>query len=176
MGHPLPDLARMTTTTETSQELTRLAEPICEGSGYELVDLHYARGPSGWFVRVYIDRLDPSGPPISFADCERLSRELSAALDVEDPIPHAYSLEVSSPGVDRPLRKPEHFRRHVGQEARITLRDPRDGRKNFQGTLVEASAEEIAIEVEGTNYRLPIAEVASAKLVPDWDAILASKR
>jgi ribosome maturation factor RimP len=97
-------------------------------------------------------------------------------LDVEDPIEHPYSLEVSSPGVDRPLRKPEHFQRHVGQEAKITLRVPRDGRKNFQGTLVEASGEEVAIEVEGTSYRLPIAEVASAKLVPDWDAILASKR
>lgn len=160
---------------DIAAKLIGIVEPVCESAGYELVDLYYGRGPQGWVVRVYIDYLEGEGS-ISFEDCEGLSRELGAVLDVEDPVPHAYSLEVSSPGVDRPLRKPEHFRRFLGQEARVSLKQAREGRKNFQGVLVEAEPETVSIEVDGQTYRLPLSEVASAKLVPDWDAILSGKR
>src|SRR5262245_16949858 len=95
--------------SEIRDQLIRLHEPVCRASGYELVDLRYLLEQGGWVVRVLID-LDPPGPDaIGFDDCERISRELSAVLDVEDPIPNAYRLEVSSPGVDRPLRTAEHF-------------------------------------------------------------------
>ena len=167
----------MTTEIDTLARLIEIAEPVCEGAGYELVDLQYQRGPHGWVVRVFIDQLHGpaagTGGNISFNDCEHLSRELSAVLDVQDPIPYAYSLEVSSPGFDRPLRKVEHFRRHLGEQARITLHRPQDGRKNFQGTLLSADDETIEIEVDRKPHRLPRADVATARLVPDWDALMA---
>jgi ribosome maturation factor RimP len=165
----------MTTDDDTHARLIEIAESVCEGAGYELVDLHYQRGPQGWVVRVYID--NPHGAAralnqaaISFSDCERLSRELSAVLDVEDPIPHSYSLEVSSPGFDRPLRTLDHFRRFLGEQARIALHRSVGGRRNFQGRLLAADEQEIEIEIDGTLHRLPRAEVSSARLVPDWDA------
>ena len=156
-----------------------LAEPVCSGSGYELVHLAYLRERHGLVVRVFIDRIDEQGAAIGFADCERVSRELSALFDVEDPIPHAYRLEVSSPGVDRPLRTPEHFRRHVGEVARIAMEPgaaaDHGGRRNFQGRLVAVEGDEedarVAIEVDGVTHRLIVADIAAARLVPDWDAL-----
>jgi ribosome maturation factor RimP len=140
-------------------------------------------------VRVYIDRpadWPPSAGPIGLEDCERVSRELGAVLDVEDPLPHAYSLEVSSPGLDRPLRTAAHFQRYSGETAKITLSRPLDGRRNFKGTLrgvdlpesdapPESEATHLVIEVDGTEYRLLIADVASARIVPNWDALLKTK-
>lgn len=152
---------------------------MCSGAGYELVDLHYARERQGWVVRVLIDRLAEHAPPIGFDDCERVSRELSAVLDVEDPVPHAYRLEVSSPGIDRPLRTPKHFRRCVGEVAKIAMEpgstSELGGRRNFKGRLVAVEGNEddavVAIEVEGVTYRLTVGDIAAAKLVPDWDAL-----
>src|SRR5688572_11291745 len=98
--------------------LLAIAEPACAGNGYARVDLDYESGNAGWVIRFYIDHLPASVGKlpnaeglagISFEDCTRVSRELSAVLDVEDPVPHTYSLEVSSPGVDRPLRTAAHF-------------------------------------------------------------------
>jgi ribosome maturation factor RimP len=163
----------------TKNQLIELAEPVCAGAGYELVDVHYSREQHGWVVRVLIDRLAEHGAAIGFADCERVSRELSVVLDVEDPVPHAYRLEVSSPGIDRPLRTPKHFRRHVGEIAKITMEPSAaselEGRRNFRGTLVAVEGNEddaeVAIEVDGVTYRLPVCGIATAKLVPDWDAL-----
>lgn len=157
-----------------TQALTELIEPVCVDAGYELVDLEYKQGGQGAVLRLYIDYPAGSDKSISFADCEKLSRELSAILDVEDPIIQKYSLEVSSPGIDRPLRKPEHFRRFVGQEAKVSLRQGVDGRRNFKGLLVEVSesGSSVTIEVDGEHYDLPLADLSSAKLVPDWDALM----
>ena len=171
----------MKTPADITRDLRAIIAPVCEQSGYELVDVEYATAPAGWVVRVYIDRPadwpHPGERGISFADCERLSRELSAVLDVEDPVPHTYNLEVSSPGLDRPLRTAAHFQRYAGQTAKIALTEPLDGRKNFKGVLVRVEppgpdATHVVIDVDGGEFRLPVAEVATARLVPDWDAVL----
>lgn len=165
----------------TRQKLIAIVEPVCLAAGYELVDIEYTRGPQGWVVRVFIDH--PEQPEklahgsVGFDDCERISRELGPVLDVEDPIPHAYSLEVSSPGIDRPLRTKEHFRRYLGQVAKVSLARTKDGRRNFKGKLVSVSGANgttvITMGVDGKEYELPLADIASANLVPNWDELMS---
>src|SRR5262245_45405780 len=108
-------------------------EQVCERTlaslGYDLVAVDFRREPSGWVLRVYIDR--PDGVNITVDDCAAASRDLSTALDVADPIDRAYSLEVSSPGLDRPLVRERDFVRFVGRRARIRTREPIQGRRNF---------------------------------------------
>jgi ribosome maturation factor RimP len=167
----------MKSASETSRDLFVIAEPACRANGYELVDIEYTTSQSGWVVRVYIDRPsdipDTAGlGPIGLSDCERMSRELSALFDVEDPLPHAYSLEVSSPGIDRPLRTAAHFQRYAGQVAKVLMAQPLGERKNFKGVIGAVDGEHVVLDVDGTLFRLPIADIASARLVPDWDALL----
>jgi len=173
----------MKSAAQTSSEIRNIVEPVCHANGYELVDVEYTRAQVGWVVRVYIDRPSevPQTSPISFADCERLSRELSTVLDVEDPVPHAYSLEVSSPGLDRPLRTAAHFQRYAGETAKLALAEPLAGRKNFKGVVkgVEPpgpDATHVVLEVDGTEFRLPIESIGSARLVPDWDSVMKTHK
>jgi ribosome maturation factor RimP len=174
----------------TVAKVIRLIEPAVTAAGYDLVDVRYTLEQGGWVLRVALGLplepgpLDPTAPPtekVDIAACERMSRELSAVLDVEDPIPQAYSLEVSSPGIDRPLRTAAHFARFVGAEAKIQLAVPLhtpDGgeRRNFKGTLVavegDGDAAIIVIAIDGHDFRLPLADVDHARLVPDWDAVM----
>ena len=146
-----------------ADELRRLIEPIIEGLGYELSDVEVHLGGRDGIVRVFVDRV-PDG--VGLADCETVSRQLSALLDVEDPIPENYRLEVSSPGLDRRLTKPEHFQRFLGEEVRVKLRFPLDGRRNFRGSLKSGTKETIEIEVDGVLHQLKIATIDSARLVP----------
>ena len=146
----------------TAEELKRLLEPAIERLGYELSDLELKLGGRDGVVRVFIDR--PEG--IGLDDCEAVSRQVSSLLDVEDPLPGHYVLEVSSPGLDRRLTKPEHFRRFTGADVRVKLRFPLDGRRNFRGELAAASDENIEVVVDGETYTLPIATIESARLVP----------
>lgn len=145
-------------------ELVNLIEPTVVSLGYELSDLELKLGGQDGVVRVFIDK--PEGVDIS--DCETVSRQLSAILDVEDPLPGHYRLEVSSPGLDRKLTKPAHFQRFVGETVRVKLRFPLDGRRNFRGTLTAADDERIEIEVDGKSYRLEIAAIESARLIPSF--------
>jgi ribosome maturation factor RimP len=122
-------------------------------------------------LRVFIDR-PTSGEgagAITADDCERVSRDLSAALDVADRIPHAYKLEVSSPGLDRPLRRERDFARFVGESARVRLEVGVEGRRNFSGTIRGAKDGRVEIACEGRSYELPIDDIVRANLVPDWD-------
>jgi ribosome maturation factor RimP len=146
----------------TGEELTRLLEPTVERMGYELSDLELRLGGRDGVVRVFIDR--PGG--VGLADCEAVSRQLSALLDVEDPLPGHYVLEVSSPGLDRKLTKPAHFRRFVGEDVRVRLRAPVEGRRNFRGTLKSVEGGDIAVEVDGEVHRLSMAAIETARLVP----------
>ncbi len=165
--------------------LISIVEPVCQASGYDLVDLRFLLDQGGWVLRVAIDRpLDENTDPAQVAEdrvdlsaCANLSRELSAVLDVEDPIPQAYSLEVSSPGIDRPLRTPHHFRHFTGSEAKISLSMPIQSatgeRKNFKGILKGISDDhKVAIDVDGEVFHLPIDDIDVAKLIPDWDAVM----
>lgn len=145
-----------------SEEIKGLLEPAIEGLGYELIDLELKLGGRNGVVRVFIDREEG----IALEDCERVSRQVSAILDVEDPIPQNYSLEVSSPGLDRRLTKIEHFRRFAGEDARIKLRSPLDGRRNFRGAISAVDDENIEVEVDGVTHRLAMASIESARLVP----------
>jgi len=151
----------MTAMVDKEALLTLLNGPV-EGLGYELVDLDVSVGGKG-MLRVYIDL--PGG--INLSDCERVSRALSNFLDVEDPIPGSYRLEVSSPGVDRRLRTAEHFRRFTGHEVKLELKVPQDGRRRLRGELTEAAAGAITVDVEGARWQVSMDDIEMAKLVAD---------
>jgi ribosome maturation factor RimP len=146
----------------TGEELTKLLEPAVERLGYELADLEVKIGGREGVLRLFIDKPDGVG----LNDCEAVSRQISALLDVEDPVPGHYVLEVSSPGLDRKLTKVEHFQRFMGQEIRVKMRFPVEGRKNFRGALHAVDKEMIEVVVDGQSHRLPIATIQSARLIP----------
>lgn len=146
----------------TGEELAKLLEPAIEQLGYELSDVEVKLGRRDSVIRLFIDKADGVG----LKDCETVSRQVSALLDVEDPVPGHYVLEVSSPGLDRRLTKLEHFQRFMGQDIRVKLRIPMAGRRNFRGALRAANEEIIEVEVDGESHRLPRATIQSARLVP----------
>ncbi len=146
----------------TGDELSRLLEPTVERLGYELVDAEVRLGSKGGLVRLFIDK--PDG--VDLDDCEKVSLAVSALLDVEDPIPGNYNLEVSSPGLDRKLTKVEHFQRFTGETVKVQMRIPIEGRRRFRGTLVSSDEENIVVEVDGESYRLPLKTIDTARLVP----------
>lgn len=146
----------------TGNELQELLEPSIERLGYELIDLEARLGGKSGVVRVFIDR--PEG--ISLEDCEKVSRAVSALLDVEDPLPGQYNLEVSSPGLDRKLTKVKHFQRFKGETVKVEMRFPIEGRKRFRGTLVSSNDENIVVEVDGESHTLPLATIDIARLAP----------
>ena len=145
-----------------TDDLFAMLEPTIEGLGYELSDLEMRVGGKGGFVRLFIDH--PDG--IGLEDCEAVSRAVSALLDVEDPIPGHYNLEVSSPGLDRKLTKNEHFQRFAGETVKIQTRFPVEGRRRFRGTLVSSDEQNIVVEVDGEPHELPLATIHTARLVP----------
>ncbi len=147
----------------TGDELARLLEPTVVRLGYELADLEVRLGGKGGVVRVFIDK--PEG--IGLDDCEKVSLAVSAILDVEDPVPGNYDLEVSSPGLDRKLTKVEHFHRFTGETVKVSLRFPKEGRRRFRGTLVAADEENIVVEVDGESHSLALSMIDTARLVPD---------
>ena len=131
-------------------------------------------------LRVYLDLLDKGDPDsaadgerreIGIEDCETASRELSALLDVEDPVPGHYVLEVSSPGIDRPLFTAAQFAKVSGQEVKLLLKAPLEGRRRLRGKLVSAEGERIVLEAEGKTFEFDHALVESARVVPDWVAL-----
>ena len=149
-------------TATLRERLIVLIEPLLGRLGYELVELEYAAGRSNAVVRLFIDR--PEG--ISIEDCEKVSRETAALLDVEDPIPTAYTLEVSSPGFDRVLRTPAHFARFVGERVFVELRAPRAGRRRYTGTLLTVNESGVTIEVDKQQVEVPFGEIGKARLAP----------
>ena len=167
------------------ESLIALIEPLVAGLGYELVDIEYAATRSEATLRVYIDWPDGTMPAsvaanpddenrafdgIGVEDCERVSRELSALLDVDDPIEVAYQLEVSSPGADRILRTVAHYRRHVGQRVHVELNAPRDGRRRYTGELTRADDEDFELNVDGSMVTIRYDEAGKTRLAPDWSA------
>ena len=145
----------------TGDELAKLLEPAVERLGYEMIDLEVRTGGSG-LVRLYIDK--PEG--VDLEDCEKVSLAVSALLDVEDPVPGNYNLEVSSPGLDRKLTKVEHFQRFTGETVKVQMRFPIEGRRRFRGTLVSSDEENIVVEVDGESHSLPLKTIDTARLVP----------
>lgn len=158
--------------------LSKVCEEGLEALSYELVDLEYLREPGGWVLRVYIDRAEPVAQPqpepgapvavprstITHQDCQSASRHLGTVLDVEDIIDSAYRLEISSPGVQRPVRKEVDFIRFSGHSARVVLHDPIDGRKKFTGVIKGAGQGKAQLEVDGTEVEFELAQMKRARL------------
>ncbi len=152
---------------KVSQQLQSLAESVVVPLGYELWGVELlARPGAGQLLRVYIE--SPDG--IGVDDCERVSRQLSALLDVEDPIAGEYVLEVSSPGMDRPLYRPDQFARYVGEVVRVRLLPAVAGRKNFRGELLAADGEKVQLLVDGETVTLAMDEIDTARVVPRFQA------
>jgi ribosome maturation factor RimP len=147
----------------TKMELLRLLEPVVAAAGYELVEIEFSPASRRALLRLYIDRRD--GEHVTLDDCGAVSAAVSAALDASDPIEQAYELEVSSPGFDRPLRTKEHFGRYLGEEARVELALPIEGRKRFRGKLMALEGDELVMEVDGREWRLPLGQINKARLV-----------
>jgi ribosome maturation factor RimP len=145
--------------------LTAMLQPVIEGLGYELWELEYLPGRGNALLRLYIDTEAHEG--ITVDDCERVSRAVSGLLDTEDPIPGQYTLEVSSPGLERPLRTPGQFARYVGETVFVEVAQPLEGRRRFTGALAAADAATIEVEVDGRRWTLPVAGIRKAHLAPD---------
>ena len=143
--------------------LTALVRPVVEGLGYELWELEYSPGRGNGYVRLYIDQ----DAGITLEDCERVSRAVSELLDVEDPVPGQYTLEVSSPGLDRPLRTAGQFARFLGGKVFVELLQPVEGHRRFTGPLLAAGPETIEIEMDGRRWALSIAGIRKAHVAPD---------
>ncbi|MGB5620921.1 MAG: ribosome maturation factor RimP [Gammaproteobacteria bacterium] len=145
-------------------ELITLLEPDIRSLGYELVDLELNTGGRNGVLRLFID----SESGITLDDCEKVSHQVSALLDVEDPIPGHYSLEVSSPGVNRRLRRHEDFARFVGERVKIELGRPTAaGRRRFAGVLEKVEPDTVTMQVDDEHYELPFVDIALARLAPE---------
>lgn len=147
------------------RDFSELFEPVVESMGYELVGVEFMGAGGHGTLRVYIDR----DGGVSLDDCAAISHQISGILDVEEPIKQAYDLEISSPGIDRPLFKLSDFERFAGKTARIKLAAGLLGRKNFKGKLHGvADSKRVTIEVDGEIFDLPYADIAKANLVADF--------
>lgn len=147
------------------ERLQQLLEPVIENLGYELVLLEYSPSTKNAMLRLYID----AAAGITLDDCERVSKEVSATLDVEDPIRTAYRLEVSSPGLDRPLVKPAHYQRFMGEQAKLQLIAPLNGRRRFIGFIRAVDDNTLKLETEEGLVDIPLADIERSRLVPDYD-------
>jgi ribosome maturation factor RimP len=156
------------------EELNTLLTPLIADLGLELVGIEFSPGRGGSLLRVYVD---VSGRPVTIDDCERASREISALLDVNDPVAGRYTLEVSSPGLDRPLFTPDQFARFVGQAVKVNVNLPLDGRRRFHGAIRDVEGDRITIDQDGEPVTIVHANIAKARLAPDYAALgLAAAR
>ena len=155
-----------------TNEIAQMIEPSLAAMGYRLVRVVVTSGRRAT-LQVMAERIDDA--PMTVDDCALISRSVSALLDVADPIADAYLLEISSPGIDRPLVRPEDYDRFSGFEARIELTEPFGGRKRFRGRLLGTADGAVRLATEAGEARLPLASVARARLVLTDDLIAASR-
>jgi ribosome maturation factor RimP len=152
----------------TITRIWQLAAPLAESEGMEIVDIELRREGSrgGRILRVYLDK--EGGPNVD--DLSGVSRGLSELLDEHDIVEGAYSLEVSSPGINRPLKRPEHFARFVGKRVRVRTQEMINGRRSFLGTLQEVGADKISLTQDGVEYQIPFAMIDKSNYEHDWSA------
>lgn len=154
--------------TGKATEISNLLAPTVEGLGLELLGVEFAPTGNSAMLRLYIDA---PGRHVAIEDCEAVSREISAVLDLEDPITSQYTLEVSSPGIDRPLFTPEQFARFIGEQAKLNLRLPVDGRRRFQARIERVDGNSIVLVFDGREMLVAHENIEKARLVPDLVAL-----
>jgi len=159
--------------TDKATQISTLLAPTVESLGLQLLGIEYLSAPGGAVLRLYIDvpEGEAEARTVTIEDCESVSREVSAQLDVEDPISANYTLEVSSPGVDRPLFDAAQFSRFTGERAKVGLKLPQDGRRRLTGTIVSVDAGTIVFDVDGAPIEVSVDNIDKARLVPDWAAL-----
>ena len=163
--------------TDKATEIATLLAPTVQAIGLELLGVEYLPAPGGATLRLYIDvpagaaPVDGQERTVGIEDCEAVSREVSAQLDVADPISGHYTLEVSSPGVDRPLFDATQFARFAGETAKVALKLPQDGRRRLQGPIVSVAGNGITFDVDGKPFVVAVDNIEKARLVPDWAAL-----
>jgi ribosome maturation factor RimP len=149
---------------ELIERFWEIIDPIVASEGMELVEVEFQSEPRGWVLRLYIDR--EGG--VTLQDCTAVSREVGDLLDVKDLISHSYHLEVSSPGLDRPIRKPKDFDRFSGHRVKVSLSRALDGRRVFQGMLLGREGQVLRVDCGGKVFEIPLGEVAKARLIFPW--------
>ena len=153
---------------ETLARVWELAAPLTEDEGMEIVDIQFRHEGTrhGKVLRIYLDK--ENGPNVD--DLARVSRQLGELLDAQDVVQGAYTLEVSSPGINRPLKKLEHFERYVGKRIRVRTREMIDGRRSFLGVLEAVSPHQITVNQEGRVYRISLSDIERSNYEHDWGA------
>ncbi|MGO4220592.1 ribosome maturation factor RimP [Lysobacter sp. TAF61] len=167
--------------SDKAVEIARLLTPTVQSLGVELLGAEYLPAPGSAVLRLYIDvpagqETDADGQPrsVTIEDCEAVSREVSAQLDVEDPISGMYTLEVSSPGIDRPLFTLEHYQRFIGETAKVGLKLPQDGRRRLTGKIARVEGDTVVFHIESADaneFAVAVGNIDKARLVPDWAAL-----
>jgi ribosome maturation factor RimP len=151
-----------------AEQIQALLAPTVASLGLELLGVEFVPSGHSALLRLYIDA---PGRHVGIEDCEAASREVSALLDVEDPISSEYTLEVSSPGVDRPLFSVEQFARFIGEQAKVTLRLPQDGRRRINGRILAAAEGRITLAGDEGEWSVAMENIEKARLVPDFVAL-----
>ena len=159
--------------TDKAVQIASLLTPTVESLGLELLGIEYLSAPGNAVLRLYVDiPVDAADERIiGIEDCESVSREVSAQLDVEDPITSNYTLEVSSPGIDRPLFTPAQFARFIGEQAKVGLKLPQEGRRRLQGSITAVDGTNIEFKLDGKPFVVSHENIEKARLVPDWVAL-----
>lgn len=144
--------------------LWELFEPVISGMGFELIEIEHFPNPKHGVLRLYIDKEDG----VDIDDCSAVSKQISALIDVEDPVSGQFNLEISSPGLDRPLRRLKDFKRFAGSVVKLKTAMPLDGQRNFKGRLLEASEQTVVIETDDEEISLPMTAIDKARIVPEY--------
>ena len=149
--------------------LWELFEPVVAGMGFDLIEIEHFPNPKHGVLRLYIDKPEGSDSAVVvIEDCSAVSRQISALIDVEDPIRGQFNLEVSSPGLDRPLRRLKDFQRFTGSLVKLKTVMPLQGQRNFSGRLREASEDVVVLETDTEEISLPMSAIEKARIVPEY--------
>lgn len=148
------------------KQLEDILRPVVEGLGYEYWGIEFRSQGYQSLLRVFIDDVENG---IGIGDCEKVSRQISGVMDVEDPIKTEYTLEVSSPGMDRPLFRPEQYQAYVGHQVQIRLRMAFDGRRKFQGLIKAVEGDDVVVVVDDHEYLLPFDSIEKAQIIPAFE-------
>jgi ribosome maturation factor RimP len=158
-------------TQSIAQQVGSLVEPILEEMGYELVDVEYVSSYGRWILRLFVDK--EGG--VTIGDCAHISEELGDLIDVKEFVRHEYNLEVSSPGLDRPLRKEKDLSRALGKKVKVRMAIPLEGRRNFTGVLLRYGEGVLHLEVDGQEVALSWPDVAKANLIYEFKSTVGEK-